>query len=119
MDPKRRKTLSLILLNNRFYFMNNFLKRKRQRKRRSCWVKEWLNRRNSLSAYQTILSELRLNDAEYFRYLRINTEVYEVKPFLQPYYHYYYPHYCYYYYYYYYYYLLLLLLLLNTLLTNF
>ena len=97
MDPERRKTLSLILLNNGFYFMNNFLKRKRQRKRRSCWVKEWLNRRNSLSAYQTILSELRLNDAEYFRrYLKMNTEVYEVK---RSYYHYYYRRYYYYYYY--------------------
>ena len=28
MDPKRRKTLSLILLNNGFYFMNNFLKKR-------------------------------------------------------------------------------------------
>ena len=97
MDPERRKTLSLILLNNAFYFINNFLKRKRQRKRRSCWVKEWLNRCNSLSAYQTILSELRLNDAEYFRrYLKMNTEVYEVK---RSYYHYYYRRYYYYYYY--------------------
>ena len=80
MDPKRRETLSLILLNNGFYFMNNFLKRKRQKKRRSCWVNEWLNRRNSLNAYQTILSERRLNDAEYFRrYLKMNTELCEVK----------------------------------------
>ena len=71
MDPERRKTSSLVLLNNGFCFMSNFLKRKRQRKRRTCWV----NRRNSLSAYQTILSELRLNNAEYFRrYLRMNTE---------------------------------------------
>ena len=66
MDPEKRKTLSLILLNNGFFFMNNFLKRKRQGKRPSCWVKEWLNRRNSLSTYQTILSELRQNEAEYF-----------------------------------------------------
>ena len=84
MDPERRKILSLIFLNNAFYFMNNFLKKKRQRKRRSCWVKEWLSRRNSLSPYQTILSELRLNDRESFRrYLRMNTEVYELKRFLQ------------------------------------
>ena len=110
MDPERRKTLSLILLNNGFYFMNNFMKRKRQRKRRSCWVKEWFNRHNSLSAYKTILSELRQNNAEYFRrYLRMNTEVYEVKRFLQRYYHYYKSILL----------LLLLLLLLNTLLTNF
>ena len=114
MDPEKLKTLSLILLNNGFYFMNNFLKRKRPRKRRLCWMKEQLNRCNSLSAYQTILSELRLNNAEYFRrYSRMNAEVYEVKRFLQPHYHYYYRHhhyyyyynyYCYYYYYYYYYY---------------
>ena len=83
--------------------MNNLLKEKR--KRRSCWVKEWLNRRNSLSAYQTILSDLQLNDAEYFRrYLRMDTEVYEVKRFLQPHYHYYCRHYYYYYYYYFHYY---------------
>ena len=94
----KSKTLSQILLNNGLYFMNNFLKRKRQRKRRSCWVKEWLNRRNLLSSYQTVLSELRLNDAEYFRrYLRMYTKVYEVKRFIQPYYHYYYFHYYYYY----------------------
>ena len=108
MDPERLKTLSLILLNNGFYLMNNFLKRKRQRKYQSCWVKQWLKKRNSLSAYQTILSELRLNDAEYFRrYVRMNTEVYKVRRFLQPYCRYYYRHF------------LLLLLLLNALLTNF
>ena len=103
MDPERRKTLSLILLNNAFYFINNCLKRKSKKKRRSCWVKEWFNRRNSLSAYQTILSKIRLNDAEYFRrYLTMNPEVYEVKRFVQPYHNYYYRHYYYYYYYYYY-----------------
>ena len=112
MDPERLKTLSLILLNNGFYLMNNFLKRKRQRKCQSCWVKQWLNKRNSLSAYQTILSELRLNDAEYFRrYVRINTEVYKVRRFLQSYCHYYYRHFLLL--------LLLLLLLLNALPTNF
>ena len=98
MDLERQKTLSLILLNNGFYFIKNFLKRKRQRKRQSSWVKEWLNKRNSLSVHLTILSELRLNDVEYFRRnLRMNTEVYEVNRFLQPYHHYYYHHYYYYY----------------------
>ena len=102
--------------------MNNFFKRKRQRKRRSCWVKEWLNKRNSLSAYQMILNELWLNNAEYFRqYWRMNTEVYEAKRFLQPYYHYYYYHYYYYHYYdyYYYYYYYFCYYYYNTLLTNF
>ena len=31
MDPERRKPLPLILLNNAFYFMNNFLKKKRDK----------------------------------------------------------------------------------------
>lgn len=62
MDAERQKTLFLILVNNGSYFMNNFQERKRQRKRRSCWVKEWFDRRISLSAHQTVLSKLRLND---------------------------------------------------------
>lgn len=37
-----------------------------------------------LSAYQTILTKLQLNNTKYFRrYLGENTEVYEVKQFLQ------------------------------------
>ena len=97
MDLERQKTLSLILLNNGFYFIKNFLKRKRQRKCQSSWVQEWLKKRNLLSVHLTILSELRRNDVEYFRRnLRMNTEVYEVNRFLQPYHHYYYHHYYYY-----------------------
>ena len=48
--------------------------------RRSCWMKEWFIKRDSLSANNTIFKELHLNNQEYFRrYLRMNTEVYEVK----------------------------------------
>ena len=36
MDPKRWKTLSLILLNNGFYFMNDFLKKKRDKENIDC-----------------------------------------------------------------------------------
>ena len=43
-------------------------------------MKEWLIKRDSLSTYNTIFKELHLNFEEYFRqYLRMNTEVYEVK----------------------------------------
>ena len=43
-------------------------------------MKEWLIKRNTPSAYNTIFKELHLNDQEYFRqYLKINTEVYELK----------------------------------------
>ena len=43
-------------------------------------MKQWLIKLDSLSAYNTIFKELHLSDQEYFRrYLRMNTEVYEVK----------------------------------------
>ena len=86
--------------------MNNLLKKKRKENVDRVGSRNGLTGRipdHSLVAYQTILSDLQLNDAEYFRrYLRMDTEVYEVKRFLQPYYHYYCRHYYYYYYYYYY-----------------
>ena len=54
--------------------------KKKKCMRRSCWMKQWLIKRDSLSAYNTIFKELHLSDQEYFRrYLRMNTEVYEVK----------------------------------------
>ena len=41
---------------------------------------KWLIKRDSVSAYNTIFKELHLNDQENFlRYLRMNTEAYEVK----------------------------------------
>ena len=43
------------------------------------WVKPWLKRRDEKGAYNNILSEIRLDDAEsYRRYLRMNTETFEV-----------------------------------------
>ena len=50
------------------------------RRRRSCRMKDWLIKLDSLSAYNTIFKEFHLNEHEYFiRYLRMNTEVYEIK----------------------------------------
>ena len=43
------------------------------------WVKPWLKRRDEKGAYNNILREIRLDDAEsYRRYLRMNTETFEV-----------------------------------------
>ena len=51
-------------------------KRKKKRKRKSVWVKDWLRERPAKGAYQTILVEMKLSDAENFRsFLRMNTEL--------------------------------------------
>ena len=77
---ERRKILSLLLINNGIYYMKRIKNRKKKRKPRSCWVKEWLIKRDSLSACNTTFKEHHLSDQEYFRrYLRMNTEIYEVK----------------------------------------
>ena len=55
----------------------------KKRKKRSVWMKPWLKNRLRTSAYQNIFQELRLKDKEEFRrYLRINTETYQVKLFI-------------------------------------
>ena len=79
MDQKeRRKLLGLLLINRGVFYIQQIKKRKKRRTWRSCWMKEWLIKR----ACNTIFKELHLNDQEYFRrYLRMNTEVYEVKFF--------------------------------------
>ena len=48
-------------------------------RRRRIWVKDWLLRRSRKSVYYNIVSELRLTDRyEYRKYLRMNTETFEV-----------------------------------------
>ena len=55
----------------------------KKRKKRSIWIKPWLKNRLRTSAYQNIFQELRLKDNEEFRrYLRMNTETYQVKLFI-------------------------------------
>lgn len=50
-------------------------KRKTKRRKRKCWVKPWLARRPKLGIYETLLSELRLEEEnEYKNYLRMSTE---------------------------------------------
>ena len=72
----RRKVAACIIL--------IILKRRRRKtnkvkKSRTCWVRDWLQQKEKKSAYNNILSELRLTDQEEFRrYLRMNTETYTV-----------------------------------------
>ena len=50
-----------------------------KRRQRKVRVKEWFLRREERGAYNMIMQELRLQDAESFRkYLRMNTTAYEV-----------------------------------------
>ena len=56
MDQKeRRKLLGFLLINSRVFCIQRIKKRKKRRTLRSCWVKERLIKRDSLSAYNTIL----------------------------------------------------------------
>jgi len=51
----------------------------KKRRKRSVWVKNWLQRREEKGAYNNILTELRLDDVESFRkYLRMNTDTFQV-----------------------------------------
>ena len=53
--------------------------RRVKRRKRQVWVKEWLRQREERGAYNMIMQELKLQDAESFRkYLRMNSTVYEV-----------------------------------------
>ena len=54
------------------------LPKKKKRKSRKVWVKSWLINKDTKSAYNNILRELRLDDVENFRrYLRMNTETFD------------------------------------------
>ena len=79
---ERKKTFRSFI-NKQWSILHSANKEKKKRRtRRSCWIKEWLIKRDSLNAYNTIFKEPHLNDQGYFRqYLRMNTEVYEVKFF--------------------------------------
>ena len=51
----------------------------KKRRNRKVWVRKWIAQRDSMGAYGALLQELRLEDAEgYRKYLRMNTECFEV-----------------------------------------
>lgn len=55
-------------------------RRKRKRKAREVWEREWLRRRTERGVYRQLLEELRLEDEESYRkYLRMDTETFQVR----------------------------------------
>ena len=53
-------------------------RKKSKRKKRSAWVKPWLQKRTQLGIYDTLLQELRLEEEEdYKKFLRMSTETFD------------------------------------------
>ena len=52
-------------------------RKSKQRKKRSVWVKPWLQRRNKLGVYRTLLQELRMEAEEYKQFLRMSPELFD------------------------------------------
>ena len=47
----------------------------KQRKKRKCWVRPWIGRRNALGAYDTLLQELHIEDPQQLRsFLRMTAK---------------------------------------------
>ena len=66
MEIERKKLLLEIILNSIFTFTETMNKKKRK-KRRAIWVKDWLKRRQEKGAYNNIISELHLVGLLYCR----------------------------------------------------
>ena len=55
-------------------------RRKRKRKAKEVWEREWFRRRTGRGVYRQLLEELRLDDEEnYRRYLRMDTKRFQVR----------------------------------------
>ena len=79
MDQKEIKLLSVLLINSGVFYIQRIKKRKKKPFTEILLNEKWLIKRDSVSSYKTIFKELHLNDQENFlRYLRMNTEAYEV-----------------------------------------
>ena len=66
MEIERKKLLLEIILNSIFAFTETMNKKKRK-KRRAIWVKDWLKRRQEKGAYNNIISKLHLVGLPYCR----------------------------------------------------
>ena len=66
MEIERKKLLLEIILNSIFTFTETMNKKKRK-KRRAIWVKDWVKRRQEKGAYNNIISELHLVGLPYCR----------------------------------------------------
>ena len=73
MKTKKRKALAIIIA----ITLGNY-----KNKAKRTWPQKWLRERCNAGIYQNLLQELRLQDEKRFRrYLRINTDVDEVKSY--------------------------------------
>lgn len=71
MPPTRSRKVAAALI----VMLHVKKERKRRKRRRSCWVREWIKRRNELGACNTLLHELIMEDAPQFRnFLRMGAE---------------------------------------------
>ena len=53
-------------------------KKKLKKRKRSVWVKPWLQKRPNLGAYDTLMQEFKLNDhKEYEQFLRVSPQLFE------------------------------------------
>lgn len=69
MEIERKKLLLETILTSIFAFTETMNKKKRK-KRRAIWVKDWLKRRQEKGACNNIISELRLVGLPYCRIQR-------------------------------------------------
>ena len=54
------------------------ISKKRKVKKRECWVRKWVNRRNELGPCSTLVNELRLEDAQKFKnFIRMSAMQFE------------------------------------------
>lgn len=53
--------------------------KKREVKKKACWVRKWVDRRNALGASSTLVNELRLEDAQQFKnFIRMSAVQFEL-----------------------------------------
>lgn len=59
--------------------MFSILKRKKRLQKRKCWVRQWVQRRNSMGACSTLINEMQIEDPQQFRnFVRMSAEQLEV-----------------------------------------
>ena len=79
MEVAKEKILLEIILNSTLV-LTEIMNKKKRKKRRAVWVKDWLKRREQKGAYNNIISELRLVDLLYYtRYIHMNPATSKVK----------------------------------------
>ncbi len=77
-DEEDEKAVAAILL--AFAIMTRESQSQRKTRRRSCWTKSWLLCSDEQNIYKGLVNELKLADrADYRRFLRMNTETFEVR----------------------------------------